>query len=96
MEGLQIFEPLAFLFCGICLGDMGVIVNKREEILLSSKAYGCYRADKICVNILITLCCFLLRYSIVPLCGFRFFAAIAHITFSVINRSNIVIGEMFF
>ncbi len=81
MEGLQIFEPFPFSFYGIRLGDAGVIVSKCEEVMLSSKAYGRYRAHKVRVNVLIRLCRPLLRCSIVLLCGFCLFAAIAYVTF---------------
>ncbi len=94
MEGLQAFEPFAFSLCDVRLSDAGVIVCKCEEVPLSSKAYGRYRAHKVCVNILIRLCCPLLRCSIILLYGFCLFAAIAHVTFSVINRDDVVMSKM--
>lgn len=48
------------------------------------------------MNVLKEFCCPLLRYSIVPLYGFCFFAAITDISFNIINKDNVVIGEMFF
>lgn len=94
MKSFQTFEPLTFPFCGVRLDDTDVIINKYKEVLLSFKAYGRYWAHKVNVNILISLCYPLLRCLIIPLCSFRLFAAIAHITFSIINRGDIMIGEM--
>ena len=94
MEGLPIFELLIFSFYGVRFSDMDIIVSKYKEVPLFSKAYGHYRAHKVYVNIPIRLCCPLLRCFIVSFCGFCLVAAIAYITFNIINRGNVVMGKI--
>lgn len=94
MEGFQIFELLTFLFCGVRLNNADIIVNKREEVPFSSKAHTRYWAHKVSVNILIRLYSLLLRCLIISLYDFCLFVAIAHTTFSIINRDNIMIGKI--
>lgn len=95
MEGLQVLEPLAFPLSGICLGDIDVIVCKREEVSLTFEADGHYWTYKIGVNVLVGFYYPLLGYLIVPLYGFCFFTAIADISFSIINKGDVVMGEVF-
>lgn len=47
------------------------------------------------MNILVGFCYPLLGCPIVPLCGFRFFAAIVNISFSVIDKGDVVIDKIF-
>lgn len=95
MEDFQILESLVISLRIVCLGDAGVIVCKREEVLLISEATGRYRFHKIGVNILVGFCCSLLGCLIVLLYGFCFFAAITDIFFSIIDKNNIMMGEVF-
>ena len=88
MERLKTLEPLVFSLRGVCLGCAGVVIGEREKVSLASKAYGCYWSHKISG-------CSLLRCPIVPLCGFRLFAAFADISFRVINKGNVMMGEVF-
>lgn len=96
MEDFQTFEPLTFLFYGVRLGNTSVIISNHEEVPLSSKAYECYGAPKIDVDILIELCCLLLRCLIILLYGFCLFIAMVYIAFSIINIGNVMVGEMSF
>lgn len=96
MKSFQTFKSLTFLLFCICFSNASVIVGKCEEILLASKAYMRYWFYKIGMDILIGFCFPLLRCIIVLLCGFCFFTPIAHITFGIIDRSNIIMGKMFF
>lgn len=96
VENLQALEPLFFPLCGISLNDTHIIVYKREKVLLISKANRRYWTDKIDVNIPIGFCCPLLGCSIISLCGFCFFTAVADIFFIIITKGNIVISKRLF
>lgn len=96
MKGLQPLEPFDFLLCGIRFSDAGIIVYKCEEVPLSSKVYGRYRVHMFYVNKLIRLCYPWLKYLMIPPCGCYFFVAIVYITFSIINKDNIIMGKVLF
>lgn len=95
MESLQALKPLALSLCSICLGDTGVIVCKGKEVSLTSKVDRRNWTQKVDMNILVGFYCPLLRCPIVPLCDFCFFAAIADISFSVINKNHVMMSEVF-
>lgn len=96
MKGLYALEIIVFFLCNVCLGDVGIVVYKHEKVLLISKANGHYWTHKVAVNKLVGFCCSLLGYSIVLLYSFRLFAAITDISFNIIIKDNIGIGEIFF
>lgn len=74
---------------------MGIVTSKYKKVLLTSKTDGHYKTYKINMIILIGFCCPLLRCPFIPLYGFHLFVAIANISFSIINESNIMIDEVF-
>lgn len=83
------------MLCNVYLGDAGVVVYKCKEVSLTSETDRCYWTCKVAVNILVEFCYPLLGCPIVPLYGFCLFVTIANIFFSIIDKDNVLIGELF-
>lgn len=75
---------------------MCIIVDKHEEILFTSKAYGCYWSYKVSMDKMIGLCYSLLGCTIILLYNFRLFAAITDVSFSIISIDTVIVSEMSF
>ncbi len=81
MEGLEAFEPVAFLRASVRLRVPSAVIGEGKEVSLACKSVKVDRALQVRVYELVRLLGSLLWLSIVALCGLGSFAAVVDVAF---------------